>query len=397
MNKDILVINAGSSSLKFRLYNYDLKEKASGLCERIGIDGFFKLEYQIDGTEEKYETSADFPNHEVAIDLLLKKFIEYKVIENLDQIGGIGHRIVQGADITDSSVVDEEILAKIEEAIKLAPLHNKPESDVLKILINKIPNAKNVAVFDTSFHTSIPKINSYYAIPKEWVEKHAIKKYGFHGTSYRYINEKMQNILKLSRPLNLIVCHLGNGASVCCIKNGKSFDTTMGLTPLAGLIMGTRCGDVDPSILNYVCQQENLSIQEVTDNLNKASGFKGICGSTDFRDICANAQEGNEFNFAREIFAQKIANFIAIYKNMLDENVDGIVFTGGIGENAAIARKLICDKVYGVDINDEINNQKIGECEKISQPLSRIKVFVVRTNEELKIAQDTKRFINFEN
>lgn len=394
MNKDILVINAGSSSLKFRLYSYEMEEKASGLCERIGVDGFFKIEYLFNKETTKYETSADFKNHENAIDFLLEKFKEFNIVSDLNDIAGIGHRIVQGGEISSSSLVDEKVLKTIEDCIKLAPLHNKPELDVLQILIKKIPNGKNVAVFDTSFHTTIPKVNNHYAIPSEWVEKHQIKKYGFHGTSYRYITEKMHEILGVTKPLNLIVCHLGNGASICCIKQDKSFDTTMGLTPLAGLIMGTRSGDIDPSIIPYVCREENLSVDEVVDKLNKASGFKGLCGSSDFRDINSNVQDGNEYEFAREIFIQKIANFVAIYKNMLKDDVDAIVFTGGIGENAAVVRKMVAEKVVGIDINKELNESKIADHAKISEPLSKFKTYVVRTNEELMIAQDTKKFLN---
>lgn len=395
MKKDILVINAGSSSLKFRLYDFELKEKASGICERIGVDGFFKIEFAInENTTEKFESSADFKNHELAIDYFLNKLIDLKIVDSLNDIKGVGHRIVQGGSTTESSLVDEKILKVIEDNIKLAPLHNKPELDVLKIIIDKIKGIKNVAVFDTSFHTTIPKINSYYPIPQDWIEKYGIKKYGFHGTSYRFINEKMQNdILKLARPLNLIICHLGNGASVCCIKNGKSFDTTMGLTPLSGLVMATRCGDVDPSIFDLIYREEKLTPDVVFDKLNKVSGFKSICGATDFRDINANVEPGNEYDFTKQLFVQKIVNFISIYKNMLNENVDGIVFTGGIGENGPDVRKMVCDKIPGIDLNKQANESKIGEFAKISNPLSKYNVFVVRTNEELKIAEDTKAFI----
>ena len=388
--KNILVINAGSSSLKFKLYDWEMNEKSSGICERIGIDGFFKIEYILNGEEKKYETSADFSNHELSIDFLLSKLVELKVVDSLSDIKGIGHRIVQGGSLSESSLVDNKVLKIIEDCIKLAPLHNKPESNVLKIIMNKIPNAKNVAVFDTSFHTSIPKINYYYPVPKEWIEKYGIKKYGFHGTSYRYVTEKMSTILNTKKPLNLIVCHLGNGASVCCIKENKSFDTTMGLTPLCGLVMGTRSGDVDPSIYDLVSRETGLTSQEIFDKLNKESGLKSICGSSDFRDIVSNIKPGNDYELAREIFVQKIVNYICIYKNLLEEKVDAIVFTGGIGENVVSVRKMIADRIFGLDLIDEVNESKIGDYAKISQPLSKYKIYVVRTNEELKIAQDTK-------
>ncbi len=393
MSKSILVVNAGSSSLKFKLYDWEMKEQVSGLCERIGIDGFFKLSYKNGNEEKKYETNADFQNHDLAIDFLFNKLLELELIKNLNDVVGVGHRIVQGGNLSESSIVNQNVLKIIEDCIMLAPLHNKPEADVLKIVMNKMPNTKNVAVFDTSFHTSIPKVNYYYPIPKDWVENFGVKKYGFHGTSYRFINEKMNEILMTNKPLNLIVCHLGNGASICCIKDGKSYDTTMGLTPLCGLVMGTRSGDVDPSIFDLISRQTGLSVDAIFNKLNKESGLKSICGSSDFRDIQDNAKPGNDFEFAIEIFIQKIVNFISIYKNMLDDKVDGIVFTGGIGENAASVRKAVCKKIKGLDLNDTINESKIDSYAKISQPLSRHKVYVVRTNEELKIAQDTKNLI----
>lgn len=391
MIKDILVINAGSSSLKFRLYDFDLNEKANGLCERIGVDGFFKIEYFQDNEIKKFSSESDFTDHSLAIDFLLKKASELNIISDVNDIFGVGHRIVQGGSVINSKLVDEDVLKLIEDNIKLAPLHNKPELDVLKIIMEKIPNAKNIAVFDTSFHTSIPKLNNYYPVLKDWVEKYKIKKYGFHGTSYRYINEKMKEILGIvDRELNLIVCHLGNGASMCCIKDGKSFDTTMGLTPLAGLVMGTRSGDIDSSIFDLISREENLDCKQIFDKLNKESGLKSICGSSDFRDILAKLSDNKDYEFALQFFVQKVVNYISIYKNMLNDEVDAIVFTGGIGENVPLVRKLVCDKVVGISVNDEKNNTKIDDYLKISQPLSKIKAYVVRTNEELKIAQDTK-------
>ena len=400
-NKYILVLNAGSSSLKFGVFDSNnLQQKANGICERIGIDGWFNISYQLRsdnvrfGKEvEKLELDAEFKNHEQAIDFLLIKLIQLAIIENEEEIIGIGHRIVQGTNISDSCLVDKKIIKIIQKNIKLAPLHNKPELDVLKITMEKMQNSKNVVVFDTSFHTTIPKINYHYAIPNEWIEKYGIRKYGFHGTSYRFVNDKMSSILNLYRPLNLIVCHLGNGASVCCIKNGKSLDTSMGLTPLSGLVMGTRCGDIDPSIFDLISREEKIPTNKIYDELNKNSGFKAICNATDFRDINQNIRPGNEFEFARDIFVQKIVNYIAIYKNMLNDDVDGIVFAGGIGENSSIIRKMVCEKIVGTNIDNELNETEIGEYKLISKPLSRYKVFVVRTNEELKIAQDVKRFL----
>lgn len=390
MNKNILVVNAGSSSIKFRIYDINMNEIASALCERIGVDGYFKLSPSNGNT---FEENANFENHDLAIDYFIKKIIELRVIDSLESICGIGHRVVQGGEVTSSVLIDQSQLQNIYNNIKLAPLHNKPEYDVISILMEKIPGAKNVAVFDTSFHTSIPKVNSYYAVPKTWLQSLPIKRYGFHGTSYRYILEKMREVLNTDKPLNLIVCHLGNGASICCIKKDKSYDTTMGLTPLAGLVMGTRSGDIDPSICQFVAENLNLSINEISNQLNKESGLKAICGSSDFRDITSNAVEGNDYDFARDIFVQKVANYVAQYANHLEGNIDAIVFTGGIGENSFDVRQRICDRLglLKLSIDREKNLEKYDDYKKINNLTSRVKVYAVRTNEELKIAQDTKK------
>ncbi|MCF0218055.1 MAG: acetate kinase [Malacoplasma sp.] len=392
MNKNILVINAGSSSLKFKLYDWDMKQIASGNCERIGIDGLFKMDYLENNETKKYSTNPDFSNHDLAIDFLLNKLLELKILNSLDEIKGVGHRIVQGGTISQSCVVDDAVLKEIEDCISLAPLHNKPEADVLKIVMNKIKGVKNVVVFDTSFHTTIPKVNYYYAVPTEWVEKYKIKKYGFHGTSYRFINEKMNLILN-KKDLNLIICHLGNGASICCVKDGKSYDTTMGLTPLCGLVMGTRSGDIDASIFDLVARQTNKSCQEIFNDLNKNSGLKAICGSSDFRDIEEKTQPNNEYDFATQLFVQRVVNYVATFINHLENKVDAIVFTAGIGENAPEIRDMVCKKIKGLEINKAANESKIGEFQKISQPLSKWPIYVVRTNEEIKIAQDTKKLV----
>lgn len=393
----ILVVNAGSSSIKFRVYESDeLKEVASALCERIAIDGLFKVTYNQNGVEQKFEEKTNFKTHEIAIDYCLKQLVDLKIVEDLEHIVGVGHRVVQGAEISESSLIDNKVLSQIEKCIKLAPLHNKPELDVIKIINKKIPKSKPVAVFDTSFHTTVPKINSYYPIPKKWIDSYGIKRYGFHGTSYRYIYEKAQEIMgKNDTPLNLIVCHLGNGASLCCIKEGKSFDTTMGFTPMAGLVMGTRCGDIDPSIADYLINQEKNQADTVFNAFNKESGLKSICGSSDFRDINANALPGNEYEFARDLFAQKVANYISIYINHLEGKVDGIIFTGGIGENDDNIRKNIASRVFvkKIRINNMKNSAKYDDYKKISCIHSNVKVYAIRTNEELKIAQDTKKFL----
>lgn len=398
MNKKILVINGGSSSIKFKVFEYDNFELiSSGLCERIFVDGNFEMKFKSDSSEfKKIEENVDFPNHEAAIQHLLKKLEENKVINDVNEIVGVGHRVVQGAYIFDKScIIDSEVEAEIEKLIPLAPLHNEPELAIIKIIRKLMPNSVNVAVFDTSFHTTIPSINSTYAIPEDWREELKIRRYGAHGTSFRYINEAMEKELN-KKNLNLIVCHLGNGASICAIKDGKSFNTTMGLTPLEGLVMGTRSGDVDPSIFKYISNEAGLDSLKIDHILNKESGLKGLCGYSDFRDITPKVGIDEKCTLAFNLFCSRVADYVIKYTNQLGNKLDALVFTAGIGENVAKVRETICsmltlghfhlDKNLNANINSSICkiNKEIN-CSK--------KIYMVATNEELMIATDVRNLI----
>lgn len=387
--KYILILNAGSSSIKFSLYEFhQLKVIVQGMCERINIDGRFKMEC----ANFVLDDMQNFPNHIVAIEFLLKQLLSLKIISEFKDIVLIGHRIVQGAEISESKLIDDTILKTIKDAIQLAPLHNKPEYDVIEIMKDKLSHAINVAVFDTSFHTTIPKLHSYYAIPKDWIGDYKIKKYGFHGTSYKYILNEFKKITAKNN-VNIIVCHLGNGASICCIKNNKSFDTSMGLTPNAGLIMGTRSGDIDATIIGYISNQANIAIDKIIKRLNNDSGLKGICGSSDYRDINANIKEGNDFDFANKMFSKKVSDYIIQYMNYLGDEIDGIIFTGGIGENNYKTRLTILNniKLKKILVDKKMNQMEFDSWKKISENKSEIPIFVIKTNEEFMIANDAKR------
>lgn len=393
MTEKILIINAGSSSIKFKVYDYELlTEIASGLCERIFVDGFIKIKYN---TDLVWEQNIDMPNHDKAIKIVLETLLSLKVIEDLNEIVGVGHRVVQGGTEYDkSTIIHEKDIEKIDKYSKLAPLHNKPELDVVKIFQKQIPGAKNVAIFDTSFHTTIPQLNYDYCLDRETTKKYGIKRYGYHGTSYRYINQKMEEILG-KKELNLVVCHLGNGASICAIKDGNSYNTSMGLTPLEGLVMGTRCGDIDGATALYL-QRQGLSINEVENEFNKKGGLKGLCGYSDGRDVDAKIKEGNKLAImAREIQIQRIADYIVKYINQLENKVDAIIFTAGIGENDRTLTVEVSNKIFTHKIDIEPNkvNEKYNDYILMTTKNSDIAVYKVRTNEELMMAIDTKNLI----
>lgn len=381
----ILVVNAGSSSIKFQLFNDKKQVLAKGLCERIFIDGFFKLEFN----QKKIEEKVQFNDHNLAVKHFLNALKKNKIITELSEIGLIGHRVVQGANyFTDAVLVDTHSLAKIKEFIKLAPLHNKPEADVIEIFLKEIKTAKNVAVFDTTFHTTIPRENYLYAVPENWEKNNLVRRYGFHGTSYKYINEFLEKKFN-KKPLNLIVCHLGNGASVCAIKQGKSLNTSMGFTPLEGLIMGTRSGDIDPAIVSYIAEQQKLSCNDVVNELNKKSGMFAITGSSDMRDIF-DKPEINDI--AIKMYVNRVADYIAKYLNQLSGEIDSLVFTGGVGENASYCVQLIIEKV--VSLGFKTNSNLFGNYQDsslISTNESKYQIFRVRTNEELMIVEDALR------
>lgn len=395
----ILVLNCGSSSLKYQFIDMKNEEVlASGLCERISIDGKLKHKNNVNNTEYSLDTTLS--NHTDAIKLVIDTLLgkEHGVISNIDEIQAVGHRVVHGGEYFSKSViVDDEVLAKIEECCSLAPLHNPANLMGIYACKKLVPNISQVVVFDTAFHQTIPNKAFMYALPYEFYEKYKIRRYGFHGTSHKYVSLKASELLnKDISQLKIISCHLGNGASVCAIDGGKSVDTSMGFTPLEGLIMGTRSGDIDPAILSFIMEKENISYKEAENILNKKSGVLGIFGqSSDFRDIESASNNGDEkATLALEMFSYKVAQYVGKYAVTL-QGVDAIIFTAGVGENSATTRTSICKYLtwLGFEI-DQDKNSKRGEPIVISTPESKVKVLVIPTNEELMIARDTKELLD---
>ena len=394
----VLVINCGSSSLKYQLINSDSEEVlAKGLCERIGIDG--RLVYQKEGLDKEI-TEAPMPTHKEAIQMVLDALVNPKTgaVKSLAEIDAVGHRVVHGGEkFSDSVVITEEVIAQVEECNDLAPLHNPANIIGIRACQALMPNVPMVGVFDTAFHQTMPEKAYLYGLPYEYYEKYKVRRYGFHGTSHRFVSEEAAKML--DRPYDqtkTITCHLGNGGSVCAVRNGKSIDTTMGFTPLEGLVMGTRAGDVDAAVVTFLMEKENLTPQEMDNILNKKSGVLGISGvSSDFRDVEDASEHGNErAGMALDVFAYKVAKRIGAYAAAMN-GVDAIVFTAGLGENSASTRRLICDYLgyLGVHI-DSYNNSLRGKAIEISAPDSRVRVFVIPTNEELVIARDTKELLD---
>ena len=390
---NILVINCGSSSLKFQLINSDTEEVlAKGLCERIGIDGM--LTYQPAGGA-KEETKPAMPTHKQAIQLVLDALMNEKtgVIKSLEEVGAVGHRVVHGGEkFTTSVVITPEVVKEIEACNDLAPLHNPTNLIGYNACKELMPNTPMVAVFDTAFHQTMPKKAFTYAIPHEYYDKYKVRRYGFHGTSHSYVSKRAAEILdKPYDSLKTIVCHLGNGASICAVENGKSVDTTMGLTPLEGLAMGTRSGDMDPAIMEFIAGKENLDIAGIMNILNKKSGVLGMSGvSSDFRDIEGAAEAGNELaKNALDVFYYRVAKYIGAYEAVLG-GADVICFTAGLGENSITARAEICKYLgyLGIKIDDAKNDCR-GKEMIISTPDSSATVMIIPTNEELAIARET--------
>ena len=391
----ILVLNCGSSSLKYQLINMETEEVlASGKYERIGEEEAFNT-HKVNG--QKIEVKKTAYNHKEAIEFVLEQFTnpEYKVIDSLEEIDAIGHRVVHGGEIfKESAVINEKAMKKIEECSEFAPLHNPAAILGMKACENVMPGKPMVAVFDTTFHQTMPKDKYIYPIPYEFYKKYGVRKYGAHGTSHMYVSERLAKIEnKDIKDLKIVTCHLGQGSSICAVKGGKSIDTSMGLTPLGGIPMVTRSGDLDPSVLTYLMKKEKLTAQEMEDILNKKSGVSGISGlAPDFRVIENASNEGNErAQIAISSFNYAIAGDVAKYAAEMD-GLDYIVFTGGIGENQINIRKGICEKLkfMGVELDLEANNMR-GEEKVISTPQSKIKIYVIPTNEELMIARETKR------
>lgn len=395
----ILVINSGSSSLKYQLFNMETENVlAKGLIQRIGIDDSY-LEYE-NGSGDEIVIEKDIPSHKIGIELLIETLLseDHGVLDDIDEIEAIGHRIVHGGEaFAESTIIDDETIKKIEDVADLAPLHNPPNIMGVKVCKELMPGKPQVGVFDTAFHQSMPEKAYIYALPYEYYENYGVRRYGFHGTSHGYVAKRAAKMMdKKIEELKIITCHLGNGASVAAVKNGKSVDTSMGLTPLEGLVMGTRCGDIDPAIIPFIMEKENMTASEMDNVLNKESGLLGVSGvSSDSRDIEEAAEEGNHrAEIAQELFNYRVKKYIGAYTAAMG-GVDAIVFTAGIGENAIETREHILNgfEYLGVEVDQEANDCR-GKEVLISTADSKVKAMVIPTNEELVIANDTMELVN---
>lgn len=395
----VLVINAGSSSLKYQLIDMDtVTVMAKGLCERIGIAGS-KLTHKnlVKGMETVIESSME--NHADAIQMVIDALVnaEYGVVASMSEIGAVGHRVVHGGEFfADSYVIDGKVLEALKMCVPLAPLHNPPNITGIEACEKIMPGVPQVAVFDTAFHQTMPASAYMYALPYEYYEKYKIRKYGFHGTSHKFVSQEVAKMMgKDLKDLKVITCHLGNGSSVSAVKNGKCVDTSMGFTPLDGVVMGTRTGSMDPAVVTFLMENENLTAKETDNIMNKKSGVFGVSGiSSDFRDLSAAAEEGNaRAKLALDMFTYSVKKLIGSYAAAMG-GVDAIVFTAGIGENDAQTRKAIVEglEFMGIAIDQE-KNKKRGEAIDVTAEGATVKTFVIPTNEELMIALDTKRLV----
>ncbi len=395
----ILTVNAGSSSLKFNCIELPSeKELISGYFEKIGMSGSF-YNIKIDGVKTK--TEVELKDHNDAVSFLKEELIKNNIVSSLDEIDGVGHRLVHGGDrFKESVLITDEVLKECEKFNDLAPLHNPAMLSCIRAFKSALPNTPMVGVFDTSFHQTIPELKFLYSVPYDWYQNYGIRKYGFHGTSHKYITKTMQKMLN-KEDINMICCHIGSGGSICCVKEGKSYDTTMGFSPNAGLMMGTRSGDIDYSIIPYYMDKTGKSITEVDHILNKESGLLGISGEySDHRDIETGMNEGNiRCILANDMYIDRIVGYIAKYFVELDGKVDALVFTAGLGENAREFRENIINKLssLGIFIDKEENNKIASYLDKnegiISSSASKVPVYVIPTNEELMIALDTYNII----
>ena len=393
----LLCVNAGSSSLKYQLFEMpEEKVLISGYIEKIGLEDSFWTT-KVNG--EKIKGAKYLKNHTEAVQVLLDELIEHNAVKSLDEIKGVGHRVLHGGEkYSDSVLIDDEVIADIEDLTKLGPLHHPGNLAGIRALKDVLPDVPMVAVFDTAFHQTMPKENYMYPVPYEWYLNYGVRKYGFHGTSHKYITTAMQEKLG-KKDVNLIICHIGSGASISAIKEGKCFDTTMGITPLDGLMMGTRSGAIDPSILEYVCKESDMTISDVTNALNKKSGLLGISGFSDSRDVEDAAKRGDERAIlALNMYNDRVAKYIADYYLELEGKVDAVVFTAGVGENGILAREEILNRLkpLGLKLDNKANEQIASYKDKqeglITTKSSSIPVYVVPTNEELMIIKDTYNF-----
>lgn len=397
MENKYLIINGGSSSLKFSLYKIENDKEAeivNGYIEKIGRPDSF---YTLKSEAKKVEKQKVINNHTEAVKIMLNELYENNYINSIDEIKGVGHRVLHGGEFySDSVLIDDEVLNNIKSLTKFGPLHIPGEVAGIESMLDILKDIPQIAVFDTAFHFTMPKSNYLYATPYEWYEKYGVRKYGFHGTSHKYLTEKMQQSLNREN-VNLIICHIGSGASICAVKEGKSYNTSMGLTPLDGLIMGTRCGSIDPSIIEYISKEKNLNIEQITNILNKESGLLGIVGENDFRDIINLAEKGNKrAKLGIEMFKNSIIKYIAQYYVELNGKIDALIFTAGVGENNVEFRKDIIDTLsnsLNIKVNEEINNL-IAKSKTIQEGIistedSKFKVLVIPTNEEYMILKDT--------
>ena len=394
-----LCVNAGSSSLKFQLFEMpEEKVIISGYIEKIGLeDSFWTTKYN----GKKIKGEKYLKDHSKAVEVLINELLETGAVDKLSDIKGVGHRVLHGGEkYSDSVIITDEVISDIEELTKLGPLHHPGNLAGIRAMREALEDVPMVAVFDTAFHQTMPINNYLYPVPMEWYEKYGVRKYGFHGTSHKYITEKMQEVLG-KKKVNLIICHIGSGASISAIKDGKCYDTTMGITPLDGLMMGTRSGSIDPSILEYVCKEAKISIEEVTNTLNKQSGLLGVSGHSDSRDVEKAAEAGDENAIlALNMYNDRVAKYIADYFVELEGNVDAIVFTAGVGENGILARSEIINRIncLGIYVDEDKNSEIASYKDKhegiISSDDSKVKIYVEPTNEEVMIIRDTYEIVN---
>ncbi|WP_078391943.1 acetate kinase [Shouchella patagoniensis] len=389
----IIAINAGSSSLKFQLLSMPEEDVITkGLVERIGLqDGVFSIE----ANGEDHSVTTDIPDHAAAVKILLEKLTSLNIITSLNEIEGIGHRVVHGGEkFNDSVLITDDVLAGIEEVSELAPLHNPANITGIKAFKKVLPNVPAVAVFDTAFHQTMPESAYLYSLPYEYYEKYGVRKYGFHGTSHKYVSQRAAELLEQPlEDLRILSCHLGNGASIAAIKGGESIDTSMGFTPLAGVTMGTRSGNIDPALIPYIMEKTGQTVEEVVSTLNKRSGLLGITGfSSDLRDIESQAEEGNErAQVALDVFTSRIHKYVGSYAARMG-GIDAIVFTAGIGENSSTIRERVLKglEFMGVEADLSKNNVR-GKEAFLNTDTSKVKIIIIPTNEEVMIARDTVR------